>query len=361
MDYFKSEAIKEFKTRVMYIGAFVEGELPKNRKVVSEELPNKNPEGENHVTLFYLGDFYDVGEELFDDILSLPERTSVYVKGYGFNHLNQGISVLSNEFDFQDSHLYSNIKAIPHITYSWDEKNGGEPVKTGELNFVDIPELYGIKINLIIKAYLHTGEMIPLQYFRDRAAGTIPSIPANYYHEFANHNQNTPYHCFDLRDHTIHVVNYVINHFESANIALNIKLPLIIAAQWHDIGKLFTKSINEDGFNIYPGHPKSSSDEFEKYYNGDNKELISFFIANHDYFLFYSKSELTDELVDSLKKKIQADTSFEIIPDYWRALTLLMEADESAKNPTVIINGTIARTMDDDFEKIHYLRSKLLR
>ena len=53
MDYFKSEAIKEFKNSVMYIGAFVDGALPQNERIISEELPDKNPENENHVPHIY--------------------------------------------------------------------------------------------------------------------------------------------------------------------------------------------------------------------------------------------------------------------------------------------------------------------
>lgn len=179
MDRIKSKVIMEFKTKVMYIGAFVEGDLPKTDKIISEELPNKNPEGENHITLFYLGDYADIGEDLFDDILNLPERITAYVSGYGFDKKNQGISVLSNEYDFLDHHLYGNKKAVPHITYSWDDKVGGAPVLTGKLKFFDIPELNGTKINLTIKAYLHSGEMLPLQYFRDRAAGKMPPLTSD--------------------------------------------------------------------------------------------------------------------------------------------------------------------------------------
>ena len=174
MDIFKEEAIKEFKAKVMYIGAFVEGPLPKNNRIISEELPDKNPENGNHVTLFYLGSIPTISEELFDDIMNLPEGFTVTVAGYGFDGKNQGISVSSDEYDFGNIHLYGNTKAVPHITYSWNEANDGTPVKTGWLNFVEIPELAGTEIHLKIKAFLYSNEMINLQYFRDCSKGVIP-------------------------------------------------------------------------------------------------------------------------------------------------------------------------------------------
>lgn len=93
MDIFKEEAIKEFKAKVMYIGAFVEGPLPKNNRIISEELPDKNPENGNHVTLFYLGSIPTISEELFDDIMNLPEGFTVTVAGYDHARLLKSIQL----------------------------------------------------------------------------------------------------------------------------------------------------------------------------------------------------------------------------------------------------------------------------
>lgn len=183
MDIIKEEAIKAFKSQVMYIGAFVEGPLPKSDRSMAEELPDKNPENRNHVTLFYLEDIPNISEELFDDIMNLPEGFTVRISGYGYDGKNQGVSVSSNEYDFGNIHLYGNTKAVPHITYSWNEANDGAPVKTGCLNFVEIPELVGTVIHLKIKAYLYSEEMVPLQYFKDRSTRIISSSSANMFHE----------------------------------------------------------------------------------------------------------------------------------------------------------------------------------
>ena len=359
MDHFKQEALNEFKEKVMYIGAFVDGPLPKTEKILSEELPNRNPDGGNHVTLFYLGDYPEIGECLFDDILALPEGFTACVSGYGFDGKNQGISVSSDEYDFENSRLYGNTKATPHVTYSWDEIAGGMPVGTGKLDFHEIPALESTKLKLRIKAYLFSDEMIPLQYFRDRAIGVIPPMSAGLYSAFSSHNQNTPYHCYDLRMHTIKVTEYVQNNAIAAGVPTDLRIPLVVAAQWHDIGKLFTKSQDENGFNVYPNHPKASAELFDKVYVGNDKALISFFISNHDSFLFYNKSDLTDALVASVKAGIQEKTPFTITFNDWRALTLLMEADESAKNPVVRINGRVVRTLEEDIEKVRYLTKKI--
>ena len=361
MDYFKREAVDEFKERVMYIGAFVQGGIPKTERVLSDELPNKNPVNENHVTLYYLGDYEDINEELFDDIMKLPDGFKVFITGYGFDRLNQGVSVSSDEFDFKNPHSYGNTKAIPHITYSWDEEAGGAPVKTGTLSFSPLPGLDGTKIALHPMAYLHEGGMVPLQYFRDRAAGTLPSMSPVMNAVISVHDQNTPFHCYDLRMHTIKVVEYVMANLNIAGIAPEMRIPLVVAAQWHDIGKLYTKTVNQNGFNEYKGHPQASAEEFDKAYDGEKKELIRFFILFHDYFMRCKTADITDEKIASAKSEIQSETPFEITNDHWRALTLLMEADESAKTKVVEINGTVVKTMESDFEKIRLVLEKITK
>ncbi|MCR5530877.1 MAG: hypothetical protein K6F26_03400 [Lachnospiraceae bacterium] len=164
----KVKAMKVLKNEVMYIGAFVEGKLPKTERIIQEELPNKNPQGENHITLFYLGDYPIIEGALFDDIWNLPEKFTVYVDRYGYNGINQGISVVSEEYDFQNIHLYGNRKTIPHITYSWDENLGGSPKGTGVLVFSEIPELCGKPIYVRVKAALFSGEKIPIRDYREK-------------------------------------------------------------------------------------------------------------------------------------------------------------------------------------------------
>ncbi len=357
-DFFEG-ALEEFRANIRYIGAFVEGDLPKNQRIIIEELPNKNPMDENHVTLFYLGDFSIVGEDLFTDILELPDQFSVQVSGYGYDNKNQGIAVVSKEFDFTNPHMYGNRKAVPHITYSWDEKAGGKPVDTGKLVFEPIHDLEGTEIRLKVKAVSLSGEMIPIQYYVDRSKGLVPPIPADRYNDFSEHDQNNPYHCYDLRMHTIKVTEYVKSNCIQHGISPEYRHPLTIAAQWHDIGKIYTKSVDEDGYNIYPEHALVSADLFDKEYYGDNKQFISFLIRQHDAFLHYNINDLTEDLIYSVKQRIQEETPFKITDDQWRALAFLSEADESAKNPVVKINGKIVRTMEDDIDKCRYLASKI--
>ena len=161
--------------------------------------------------------------------------------------------------------------------------------------------------------------------------------------------------------HTVKTAEYIISREALAGLSEELILPLEIAAQWHDIGKLFTKKIDGNGFNTYIGHPDKSAEIFERNYIGESKDIISFFIKNHDVFLFYSINDLTDEMIKRIMQKIQGETRFKITADHWKALALLMEADESAKNPLVVIHGRVVRTLEDDMNKVSLIKRIMIK
>lgn len=100
----------------------------------------------------------------------------------------------------------------------------------------------------------------------------LPSLKLCY-----NFNQNTPYHCYDLWEHTLHVVNLVPND-----------LVLRLAAIFHDIGKPFTKTVDEKtGYYHFYGHEKKGAEIIGRILQGELEEAntirkeVEFLIANH--------------------------------------------------------------------------------
>lgn len=100
----------------------------------------------------------------------------------------------------------------------------------------------------------------------------LPSLKVCY-----NFHQNTPYHCYDLWEHTLHVVNLVPND-----------LILRLAAIFHDIGKPFTKTVDEKtGYYHFYGHEKKGAEIIGRILQGELEEAntikkeVEFLIANH--------------------------------------------------------------------------------
>lgn len=90
-------------------------------------------------------------------------------------------------------------------------------------------------------------------------------------------NQNNPYHCYDLWEHTMQVVKYVPKD-----------LDLRLAAIFHDIGKPLTKTIDEKtGYYHFYGHEKKGAerirsilqDELEE--SNKTRKEVEFLIENH--------------------------------------------------------------------------------
>jgi len=100
----------------------------------------------------------------------------------------------------------------------------------------------------------------------------FPSLQTLY-----NFPQNSPYHCYDLWEHTLHVVQSVPND-----------LILRLAAIFHDIGKPLTKTVDEKtGYYHFYGHEKKGAEIIGRILQGELEEPnsikkeVEFLIANH--------------------------------------------------------------------------------
>ncbi|MCI2062297.1 MAG: HD domain-containing protein [Eubacteriaceae bacterium] len=88
-------------------------------------------------------------------------------------------------------------------------------------------------------------------------------------------DQKNDYHCYDVWQHTLHVVHYVMN-----------TAPLKLAAFFHDIGKPPCMTLTEDGWGHFYGHEHMSAEMAEsvmKRLKFDNKTtaLVKELIWNH--------------------------------------------------------------------------------
>lgn len=66
-----------------------------------------------------------------------------------------------------------------------------------------------------------------------------------------NFDQHNPYHSYNLLSHLERTTNYATLR--------NMELDIVIAANWHDIGKLFTQTFDEKGVAHYYGHENVSA------------------------------------------------------------------------------------------------------
>lgn len=101
-------------------------------------------------------------------------------------------------------------------------------------------------------------------------------------------DQYNPYHCYDLFAHTVHTVENLRKRLLSSpkNIIL-----LLVAAFFHDIGKVHTAKTKE-GRLVFYGHAKQL-DEIARGilqrmgYDSDEINQICFYISHHNDFISY--------------------------------------------------------------------------
>ncbi len=110
-----------------------------------------------------------------------------------------------------------------------------------------------------------------LDQSKDMVFSVIPEFKESYGFE-----QMTDWHIYDVYEHTLKVIDNV-----------PAILPLRIAALYHDMGKPFTFSPDENGVGHFPNHWLVSAEIFSKHYKDYNLskedvELISKLILFHD-------------------------------------------------------------------------------
>jgi len=110
-------------------------------------------------------------------------------------------------------------------------------------------------------------------------------------------NQNNKWHIYDVYEHILHVVKSVDN-----NICLR------LAALFHDIGKPFSYSVDQNGVGHFYNHWKKSVEIFESYSDNfnlsdDEKKLISNLIFFHDINVDKLKKEELSKMINEIGYK----------------------------------------------------------
>lgn len=142
--------------------------------------------------------------------------------------------------------------------------------------------------------------------------------------------QNNPYHIYDVFEHTLSVMDNTSNNFE-----------LRLAALFHDIGKPFTYTEDEDGIGHFYGHPSVSKKIFEdiarKYrFDIKTRSSVTHLIENHDIEFSHKKSKMA--------RLIQ-----EIGEDDLKLLFLIKKADILGQNPKYSISrlNSLKESLDE--------------
>ena len=157
-------------------------------------------------------------------------------------------------------------------------------------------------------------------------------------------DQNNPHHCFDLWDHTINTVKYILDaalHNDN----------LIIAAFLHDIGKPDVAK-EKMGRYVFYGHAAVSAVLAKNLlikwgFNKSDINEICFYIAHHDDFINYKNKSEIESSKPSAKKyftEINCDNIYEYFMDvchsnidYFERLANLCIADANSQAEIAII------------------------
>lgn len=128
-----------------------------------------------------------------------------------------------------------------------------------------------MEINNLINILLQDKPSDSIIYFEEEIFNMIPELRL-----CKNFNQNNIWHIYDVYQHILHVVDGVPN-----NIILR------LAALFHDVGKPFTYTEDENGVGHFYGHWDKSKEIFDKFaakYNLDEetKTIVSNLILYHD-------------------------------------------------------------------------------
>ena len=153
-----------------------------------------------------------------------------------------------------------------------------------------------------------------------------------------NFNQNNIWHIYDVYEHILHVIDGV-----SSNINLR------LAALFHDIGKPFTYTLDEQGVGHFYGHwdkSKTLFDDFKNKYDlGDiDIELVSNLILYHDINIDKMSMDELNNLINIFRSNLYM-------------LFELKKADLLAKNPKF---HNLLENIEQQKEKLMNIRKEVL-
>lgn len=152
--------------------------------------------------------------------------------------------------------------------------------------------------------------------------------------------QENPHHIYDVGMHTMESLK-IMNDIVSMEQCVDSKHHMILSYTMllHDVGKIQTKTIDEQGIAHFYGHPKISSQQAKKILKGlkfDNYTIdkVTHLVNYHDY-----RIECTDKAVRRAASKIGVEDL--------NLLFLVQEADIKAQNPVM---------QEEKLEKLERLR-----
>lgn len=191
--------------------------------------------------------------------------------------------------------------------------------------------------------------------------------------EMVDYNQCNPHHCYDLFAYTVHTVKNVQKRLSS----LSINEPLLlVAAFFHDIGKVQTAKFKENRLVFY-GHAQKSSEIArivlnQMGYEKDEIEHICFYISHHNDFISYvlpdedynlNNPYLTEITANNVKEhKMQVESMYNSGCTWnwkkvWFNLIILCYADAEAQSSKVYSGNTVIDSMQHKKNKVVAIES----
>lgn len=191
--------------------------------------------------------------------------------------------------------------------------------------------------------------------------------------EMVGYNQCNPHHCYDLFAHTVHTVKNVQKRLSS----LSINEPLLlVAAFFHDIGKVQTAKFKENRLVFY-GHAQKSSEIArivlnQMGYEKDEIEYICFYISHHDDFISYvlpdedynrNNPHLIEITANNVKgHKMQVESMYSSGCTWkwekvWFNLITLCYADAEAQSSKVYSGDTVIDSIQHKKNKVEAIES----
>ena len=186
--------------------------------------------------------------------------------------------------------------------------------------------------------------------------------------EMVGYNQCNPHHCYDLFAHTVHTVKNAQKRLSS----LSINEPLLlVAAFFHDIGKVQTAKFKENRLVFY-GHAKKSAEIasvvlHQMGYAEGEIEQICFYISHHDDFISYVLPdedynrnnpyliEITLNNIREHKKMVESTFSSDCLWNWkklWFNLSILCYADAEAQKLRVYAGNKM-------IDSLHHKKAKV--